>query len=107
MARLDGGGDGGSAIEEGVSLPVVVGISSAVLVSHKVLLKSFCRSQLPNKSVNLCVTCTNIKSKLTDLCGNRLIQNDSKSTTSERSAALPGLDMVLKKNGDGVYASAY
>ena len=30
-------------------------------ISHKVFLKSFCRSQLPHKSVNLSSTITNIK----------------------------------------------
>jgi len=36
----------------------------------QVFLKSFCRSQLPHKSVNLSFTITNIKNKLTDLCWN-------------------------------------
>ena len=31
---------------------------------------SFCRCQLPHKSVNLSFTITNIKNTLTDLCGN-------------------------------------
>ena len=32
--------------------------------------KSFCRIQLPHKSVNVSFTITNIENKLTDLCGN-------------------------------------
>jgi len=38
--------------------------------------KSFCRSQLPPKSVNSSFTITNMKIELTDLCGNRLLRND-------------------------------
>ena len=38
-----------------------------VFISHKVFLSSFCRSQLPHKSVNLSFTITNKKNKLTDL----------------------------------------
>ena len=50
------------------------------LISQKMFLKSFCSSQLPHKSVDLSLTITNIKNKLTDLCGNRLLQNDFKNT---------------------------
>ena len=39
-------------------------------VSHRVISKSFCRSQFPHKSVNSSFTITDIKNKLTDLCGN-------------------------------------
>ena len=39
-------------------------------ISPKVFLKSFCRSQLPSKSVNLSFTINDMKNKLTDLCGN-------------------------------------
>ena len=42
----------------------------SIIISHKVILKSFCRSQHPHKSVNLSLTITNLKNKLTDLCGN-------------------------------------
>ena len=38
--------------------------------SLKVSLKSFFRSQLPHKSVNVSFTITAIKNKLTDLCRN-------------------------------------
>ena len=46
------------------------------LISQKMFLKSFCRSQLPHKSVNVCLTFTYMKNKRADLCGNRLLQND-------------------------------
>jgi len=36
-------------------------------ISHKVFLKSFCKSQFPHKSVNLSFTITNIKDMLTEL----------------------------------------
>ena len=39
-------------------------------ISHQVFSRSFCRGQLPYESVNLSFTITNIKKKLTDLCGN-------------------------------------
>ena len=45
------------------------------LISLKVFVKSFCRSQFPHKSVNLCFIITNTKDELTNLCGNRLLQN--------------------------------
>ena len=38
-------------------------------LSHKVFLKSFCRSQLCHESVNLSFTITNIKNKLMELYG--------------------------------------
>ena len=50
------------------------------LISHKVFLKSFCRSQRPHKSVNLSFTVTSNKNKQTDLCGNILLQNDIENT---------------------------
>ena len=40
------------------------------------LIKSFRESQFPHKSVNLSSIITNIQNKLTDLCGNCLLQND-------------------------------
>jgi len=46
-----------------------------VFASHKVSLKSFYRSQLPPKAVNLPFAITYIKNKLTDLCGNWLFKN--------------------------------
>ena len=40
------------------------------LISQKVFIKSFCKSQFPHKSVNLFFISVMIKDKLTDLCGN-------------------------------------
>ena len=45
-------------------------VFTSVFIAYKMFLKSLCRSQLPHKSVNLSFTITNIKDKLTDLCGN-------------------------------------
>ena len=45
-------------------------VSRSILISHKVFLKSFCRSQLPHKSVNLSFTITHTKNKLKNLYGN-------------------------------------
>ena len=39
-------------------------------ISQKVFIKSFCKSQFPHESANFSFTITNIKNKLTDLCGN-------------------------------------
>jgi len=39
------------------------------LISHEVLLTSFCKSQFPHKSVNLSFMITTAKNELTDLCG--------------------------------------
>ena len=40
------------------------------VISQKVFIQSFCKSQFPDQSVNLSFVVTNIKNKLTDLCGN-------------------------------------
>ena len=37
---------------------------------QKLFVKSFCRSQLPYKSVNSSFIITNMKKRLTNLCGN-------------------------------------
>jgi len=39
-------------------------------ITNKVLFKSFYKGQFPHKSVNLSFIVTDIKDKLTDLCGN-------------------------------------
>ena len=54
--------------------------------------KAFFRSQLPHRSVNLLFTITNIKHKLTDLCGNLLVQNDFKNI-------LCGIEVALSVEG--------
>ena len=63
-------------------------------ISHRVLSKSFCRSQLPQQSVNVSLTITKIKNKSTELCGNSLLQNDFTNTLCEISAC-PGAPLSL------------
>ena len=43
----------------------------ADMLSHRVLLKSFCRSHLPHKSVNVFFISENVKDQLTDSTGLR------------------------------------
>ena len=52
-------------------------------ISQKVFIRSFCKSQFPHKSVHLSLITTNTKNKLTNLCGNRLLQNDFVNTFRE------------------------
>ena len=61
----------------------------AGLISLKVFFKSFCRSQLSHKFVNLSFTISNIKNKLTELCGNRLFKNDFINTFCEIKLRAP------------------
>jgi hypothetical protein len=56
------------------------------LISQKVLVKSFSKIQLPHKSVNVSFIITNVKNKLTDVCGNRLLQNGLINTSCEIKA---------------------
>ena len=53
------------------------------LISQKVCIKLFCKRQFPHKFVNLSLFIANAKDKLTDLCGNRLMQNDVEDTFCE------------------------
>ena len=57
----------------------------AVLISQQVFVKSFCKSQFPNKSVNLFFILVTIKESLTDLWGSRLLQNEFINTICEIS----------------------
>ena len=67
--------------------------SRSRLISQKVFIKSFCKSQLPQKSVNLSFITTNIKNKLTDSCGNRLFQNYFLNTFWEiKYASIPAVN---------------
>ena len=50
--------------------------SSTRFISQKVLLKLFCKSRFPHKSVSLSFIITNIKKKLTNSRRNSLLQND-------------------------------
>ena len=47
------------------------------------IVKSCCRNQFPHKSVNVFFTITYTKNESTDLCRNRLWQNDFKNTVCE------------------------
>ena len=47
-----------------------------VFISQKVFIMSFFKGQLPHKSVNLFFILVIPMNKLTNICGNRLLQND-------------------------------
>ena len=53
------------------------------LISQKVLIKSFGKSQFTHKFANLFVTLVIIEDTLTDLCNNWLLQNDFTNTFCE------------------------
>ena len=55
------------------------------LISHNVFLKTLCESQFPYEFVNVFLILEIVKDKLTNLCGNRLLQNDLKETLCEIS----------------------
>ena len=55
----------------------------AALISPKVFIKLFCKSQFPQKSVILFYILVIMKANLTDLCGDRLVQNDDINTLCE------------------------
>ena len=64
-----------AVIDETEFVPVLrsAGLSlfnATVIISQKVFIKSFGKSQFPHKSANVSFIITNIKNKLTDLCGN-------------------------------------
>jgi len=67
----------------GVDSCVHDGDASRGILSQAVFIKSFCKSQVPHKSVNLSFIITNVKNKLTDLCGNGLLKNDFINTFCE------------------------
>ena len=52
-------------------------------ISRKEFVNSFCKRQFSHKSVDVSVILETIKDQLTDLCGNRLSQNDSINTFRE------------------------
>ena len=58
-------------------------------ISHKVFIKSFYRSHLPHKSVNLSFTITNTKNMLTDLCGNWLLQKSINASCEIKAHPCP------------------
>jgi len=64
------------------------------LVSHKVLIKSVCKSQLQHKFVDLSFTITDVKNKLTVLWGSLLSKNNDKYIVSEKSDLLAPTPMA-------------
>ena len=65
-------------------------------ISHKILLKSCCKSQFLQKFVDLFFISVIIKNTLTHLCGNGLLQNDLINIFFEMSALLheSGVEML-------------
>ena len=59
------------------------------LISQKVFTTLFCKSQFPNQSVHVSFIIINIRDKLTDLCGDRLLQNDCINTFCEKRTLFP------------------
>jgi len=55
-------------------------VAPSDLISQQVLIKSFCKSRLPHRSVFFLVT---IKDSLTDSCGNCLLQIELINTSCE------------------------
>ena len=51
--------------------------SGWTFISQNEFLKSFCKSQVTHESVNLLSMLVTVQGKLTYLCGNPLLQNDS------------------------------
>ena len=60
---------------------------SAILIWQKVFMNSFCKSQFPQKSINLFCMLVIMKDKSTDLWGRCLLQNDSINTFYEVNSA--------------------
>ena len=63
----------------GTSNILMVSLRWYPLSSHKKrwwFMKSFCKSQFPHESVNFFFMLVAMKERVTDLCGNRLLQND-------------------------------
>ena len=56
------------------------------LISQKVLIRAFCTSQVPHKSVNLSFAITDMKNKLTDLCC-RVVAPSARRPQGERGRA--------------------
>jgi len=66
------------------------GAAGRVLISQKVITKSFCKCQFPHKLVNLFFILVMIKDQLTDLCGDLPLQNDFMNTFCEISSWCAG-----------------
>ena len=57
-------------------------------ISLKMEIKSLCKNQIANTSVNTSFIITNIKKWLTDLYGNRLLPNDLTNTFFETRVSI-------------------
>ena len=69
-------------------------------ISQTAFRKSFCKSQFPHKSVNLFFIVTDMKNKLTDFCGNWLVQNDISKTFCEMCPlSLPHAELSSARGG--------
>jgi len=53
-------------------------------ISQQVFMHSFCKSPFPRKPVNLSYIITNIKNKITYLCGNWVLRNDFINTCCKK-----------------------
>ena len=84
------------------------GNAVTALISQKVLTKSCCKRPFPHRSVNQFFILVTIKSVLTSLCGNGLLQNDFISISvwktcrhrSQRQVSHPGpfRDLRIKES---------
>jgi len=73
------------------------------LISQKVSIQPVCKSQLLQKSVNICFMLVKIVDKLTNLCGNRLLQNNFINTFCEMK---PGAPWSPQSRPSTMFASA-
>ena len=76
-----------------------IALSTGILISHKVFFKSFCKIQIPHKSVNLSFAVDNMKNKLTDLCGNRRVEIDVKHNIVRGQIQMQAVKPGLHKTG--------
>ena len=67
----------------GIAAPGQLHADEVSHFSHRVFSKLFCKTQFPHKSVNLFFLSVMIKDELTDLCWNRLFQNECLNTLCE------------------------
>ena len=68
------------AVQCGLVLALDSGSLECACISQKIFIRLFHISQFPQKSVNVSFIITNVKNKLTNLCGNLPSQNDFEIT---------------------------
>ena len=68
-ASREGEENGSSDEDEETGVLRVGTLTVDTVLSQRVFIKSFCKSQFPHKSVNLSFTITNMMNKLTDFAG--------------------------------------